>query len=92
MARALGKRQAALLISLTQRPLSISGDVGVWHRRCGWVWDSELRTIRSLEGLRKLGLVRWDPDLAAQLSTPANETYRITQDGLDKAAQLKEAR
>ena len=89
MERALGTRQADLLTALTHRN-SGGGESGIWHRRCGWNWISDLITIKTLEGLRKRGLVRWDPDLAALEYTPANQTYRITPEGLAKVQQLKE--
>jgi hypothetical protein len=68
-----------------------NGEVrGVWHRRCGWEWSGQRTTIKALEGLRKLGLVCWDPDLAKAMQTPDNETYRLTPDGEAYIAHLKE--
>lgn len=75
----LGVDQQALLLIL-DRP-ALQRPRGVWHQWVGWTWGTVRNTIRTLEALRRRGLVEHDPTLAAQERTPPSETYRLTAAG-----------
>ena len=69
--RPLGSRQQAVLDAMADHRHR-------WHRNCGWVWDTESGTERTLESLVRRGLVakrseRWD----LRGRTVTRDVYRV---------------